>query len=166
MVEAFVLRRGSMKPGGRGEPGDRGEGGAGLVAGKLTGRLIGMAIGIHKTLGPGLFEQFYEDCFTLELSCSGLRFARQVVLPGVYEGVRFDRGYRADLIIEGTVLIEIKSVDAILPIHENQLLTYLYLSDCRVGLLLNFKTTLLKNGIRRFVHTPSPRPPESPCPPR
>jgi GxxExxY protein len=155
-----------MIPGGRGGCGDRGEGDSGLVAGKLTGRLIGMAIGIHKTLGPGLFEQFYEDCFALELSRSGLRFERQVVLPAVYEGVRFNRGYRADLIVERTVLIEIKSVDNIMSVHENQLLTYLYLSDCRVGLLLNFKTTLLKNGIRRFVHNPSPRPPSPPCPPR
>jgi GxxExxY protein len=152
-----------MIPGERGGLGGRGEE---LVAGKLTGRVIGMAIEIHKALGPGLFEQFYEDCLALKLSRSGLRFNRQVVLPAVYEGVRFDRGYRADLIVEGTVLIEIKSVDAILPIHESQLLTYLYLSECHVGLLLNFKTTLLKNGIRRYVHTPSPCPPESPCPPR
>lgn len=98
----------------------------------------------------------------MELSRAGLQFERQVVLPGVYEGVRFDRGYRADLIIEDTVLIEIKSVDAILPIHESQLLTYLHLSNCRVGLLLNFKTTLLKNGLRRYVHTPSSRPPRPP----
>jgi GxxExxY protein len=154
-----------MIPGGRGVLGERGEEDGGLVAGKLTGRVIGMAIRIHKTLGPGLFESFYEDCLALELANAGLRFERQVVLPGVYEGVRFERGYRADLIVEGTVLIEIKSIDAILPVHENQLLTYLHLSDCRVGLLLNFKTALLKNGLRRFVHIPSPRPPETPRPP-
>jgi GxxExxY protein len=148
-----------MIPGGRGGLGGRGEEDGGLVAEKLTGRLIGMAIKIHKSLGPGLFEQFYEDCFALELSRGGLQFERQVVLPGVYEGVRFDRGYRADLIVEGVVLIEIKSIDAILSVHENQLLTYLYLSECHVGLLMNFKTTLLKNGLRRFVHAPSPRPP-------
>jgi GxxExxY protein len=136
------------------------------VAGRLTGRLIGMAIGIHKAVGPGLFEQLYRDCLALEFLRAGLRFERQVVLPGVYAGVRFERSYRADLIVEGTVLIEVKSVDVILPVHENQLLTYLYLSECRVGLLMNFKTTLLKNGLRRFVHNPSPRPPESPCPPR
>ena len=165
MVGALVRWRGSMNPGGRGGLGGRGEEDVGLVAGKLTGRLIGMAIGIHKALGPGLFEQFYEDCLALELSRAGLQFERQIVLPGVYEGVRFDRGYRADLIVEGTVLIEIKSVDAILPVHENQLLTYLYLSECRVGLLLNFKTTLLKNGLRRYVHTASPRSPSPPCPP-
>jgi GxxExxY protein len=155
-----------MTLGGRGGSGDRGEEEGGLVAGKLTGRVIGLAIRIHKTLGPGLFEHFYEDCLAMELSRAGLRFARQVVLPGIYEGVRFDRGYRADLIVEGTVLIEIKSVDNILQVHENQLLTYLYLSECRVGLLLNFNTVLLKNGLRRFVHNPSPRPPETPCPPR
>jgi GxxExxY protein len=160
MVGAFVLGRGSMTLGGRGGFGGRGEA---LVAGELTGRVIGMAIGIHKKLGPGLFEQFYEDCFAMELSRAGLRFARQVVLPGVYEGVRFERGYRADLIIEETVLIEIKSVDNILPIHENQILTYLHLSECPVGLLLNFNTVLLKHGLRRFVHT-APRPPEPPRP--
>lgn len=153
-----------MKPGGRGGLGGRGEEDGGLVAEKLTGRLIGMAIKIHKVAGPGLFEQYYEDCFVLELSRSGLQFERQVVLPGVYEGVRFDRSYRADLIVERTVIIEIKSVDVILPIHESQLLTYLHLSECRVGLLLNFKTTLLKNGLRRYVHTPSPRPPSPPRP--
>ena len=150
-----------MIPRGRGGLGGRGEE-DGLVAGELTGRLIGLAIKIHKALGPGLFEQFYEDCFALELARAGLRFERQVVLPGVYEGIRFDRGYRVDLIVEETVLIEIKSVDAILPIHENQLLTDLHLSDCRVGLLLNFKTTRLKDGLRRYVHTPSPCPPLPP----
>jgi GxxExxY protein len=158
MVGAFVKWRGSMIPRGRGEEV------GGLVAGELTGQLIGIAIKIHKSLGPGLFEQFYEDCFALELSRVGLHFERQVVLPGVYEGIRFDRGYRADLIVEETVLIEIKSIDIILPIHENQLLTYLHLSDCRVGLLLNFKTTRLKDGLRRYVHTPSPRPPSPPRP--
>jgi GxxExxY protein len=164
MVGAFVRWRGSMIPGGRGGSGGRGGGEAGLVAGELTGRVIGLAIKVHKALGPGLFEQFYEDCLAMELSRAGLRFERQVVLPGVYEGVRFERGYRADLIVEGTVLIEIKSVDNILPVHENQLLTYLYLSECRVGLLLNFNTVLLKNGLRRFVHDPSQRPPEAPRP--
>ena len=109
--------RGSMIPGGRGGSGGRGGGEGGLVAGELTGRVIGLAIKVHKAPGPGLFEQFYEDCLAMELSRAGLRFERQVVLPGVYEGVRFERGYRADLIVEGTVLIEIKSVDNILPVH-------------------------------------------------
>jgi GxxExxY protein len=155
-----------MTLGERGASGDREEQETRLVAGKLTGQVIGLAIKIHKTLGPGLFEQFYEDCLARELSGAGLRFARQVVLPGTYEGVRFDRGYRADLIVEETVLIEIKSIDSILPIHENQILTYLYLSECRVGILLNFNTTLLKNGLRRFVRDTSPRSPESPRPQR
>ena len=154
-----------MIPGGRGGSGGRGEEVVELVAGDLTSRLIGLAIKIHSAWS-WLFEQFYEDCLEMELSRAGLRFGRQVVLPGVYEGVRFERGYRADLIVEETVLIEIKSIDNILPVHENQLLTYLYLSNCRVGLLLNFNTVLLKNGLRRFVHDPSPRPSETPCPPR
>jgi GxxExxY protein len=132
-----------------------------LEAGDLTGRIIGMAIKVHKTTGPGLFEQFYEDCLGVELSRAGLRFQRQVVIPAIYEGVRFERGYRIDLIVEESVLVEIKSIDAIFPIHENQFLTYLHLSGCRVGLLLNFNVSLLKNGLRRFVQT-SPRPPLSP----
>jgi GxxExxY protein len=159
MLPAVLPGRGSMNRGGRGVLGGCGDEESELTARDLTGRVIGMAIKIHKTLGPGLFEDFYEDCLGLELSRDGLQFKRQVILPAMYEGVRFDRSYRADLIVEETVLIEIKSIDNILSIHENQLLTYLYLSGCRVGLLLNFNTTLLKNGLRRFVHTPSPRPP-------
>ncbi len=144
--------------------GERGEEVDGLVAKTLTGRVSGMAIKIHKTVGAGLFEGFYKDCLVPKLANAGLRLKRQIILPGIYEGVRFNRGYRADLIVEDTVLVETKSIDAILPVHESQLLTYLHLSDCRVGLLFNFKTALLKNGLRRFVHTPSSRPPGTPRP--
>jgi len=151
-----------MNHGERGVLGDRGEEESGLVAGDLTGHVIGMAIKIHKTVGPGLYEHFYEDCLALELSHAGLRFERQVIIPAMYEGVRFDRSYRADLIVEETVLIEIKSIDNILRVHDNQLLTYLYLSGCRVGLLFNFNTVLLKNGLRRFVRDSSPRSPGTP----
>jgi GxxExxY protein len=152
-----------MHRGGDGGSGGRGE--EGLTAGDMTGRVIGLAIKIHKTVGPGLYENVYEDCLGLELSRAGLRFERQVELPLIYEGVRFERTYRADLIVEDTVLIEIKSIESILPIHESQLLTYLHLSGCHIGLLLNFNTVLLKNGLRRFIKSSSPRPPLTPSPP-
>jgi len=148
-----------MHRGGREVPGGRGE--AGLAAGDMSGRVIGLAIKVHKTVGAGLFERVYEDCLGFELSRAGLRFERQVKLPLIYEGVCFERAYRADIIVEETIILEIKSIENILPIHEAQLLTYLRLSGCRVGLLLNFNTVLLKNGLRRVVQT-SPRPPGTP----
>jgi GxxExxY protein len=118
---------------------------------EVTRQVIGMAIKIHRALGPGLFERTYEDCLELELSRAGLRFQRQVELHLVYEGVRFPRCYRADIIVEDAVILEIKAIDRILPIHESQVLTYLCLSGCRIGLLLNFNTRLIKDGLRRFV---------------
>jgi GxxExxY protein len=158
MVGAVVLWRGPMHHGERGAREGRGEEEGGLVAGDVTGRVIGLAIKVHKTVGPGLLEQVYEDCLCLELSGGGLAFQRQVELPLIYNGVRLPRAYRADIIVEESIVLEIKSIEQILPVHESQLLTYLYLSGCRVGLLLNFNTTLLKNGLRRFVQTSSPRP--------
>jgi GxxExxY protein len=118
---------------------------------EVTNRVIGLAIKIHRTVGPGLLEQVYEDCLGFELARAGLRFERQVKLPLIYEGIRFERAYRADLIVEESVLLEIKSIESILPVHESQILTYLRLSGCHIGLLLNFNTKLLKNGLRRFV---------------
>jgi GxxExxY protein len=114
-------------------------------------RVIGMAIKIHRAVGPGLYEHTYQDCFELELSRGGLRFQRQVELNLIYEGVRFERTYRADIIVEEAVVLEIKSIENILPIHASQILTYLRLSGCHIGLLLNFNTVLMKNGLRRFV---------------
>jgi GxxExxY protein len=145
--------------------GGRGEGETGLTAGDLTGRVIGLAIKVHKTVGPGLLEQVYVDCLCLEMARNGLAFQRQVELPLIYDGVRLPRAYRADIVVEGSIILEIKSIEQILPVHESQLLTYLHLSGCRVGLLLNFNTTLLKNGLRRFVQNASPRPPSTPRPP-
>jgi GxxExxY protein len=117
----------------------------------VTNRVIGLAIKIHRTVGPGLLEQVYEDCLGFELARAGLRFERQVKLPLIYEGIRFERAYRADLIVEESVLLEIKSIEGILSVHESQMLTYLRLSGCHIGLLLNFNTKLLKNGLRRFI---------------
>ena len=147
-----------MNHGGRGVLGGRGEEETGLTAGDLTGRVIGLAIKVHKTVGPGLLEQVYVDCLCLEMACNGLAFQRQVELPLIYDGVRLPRAYPADNVVEETIILEIKSIEQILPVHESQLLTYLHLSGCRVGLLLNFNTALLKNGLRRFIQNSSPRP--------
>jgi GxxExxY protein len=114
-------------------------------------RAIGLAIKVHRAVGPGLLESVYEECLSFELARAGMRFERQVELPLIYEGIRFDRAWRADIIIERSVVLEIKSIESILPVHGSQLLTYLMLSGCRIGLLLNFNTKLLKDGLRRFV---------------
>jgi GxxExxY protein len=151
MVGAFVLGRGSMNHEGLEERQAHEEGGGTLDGNGVTNRVIGLAIKVHRTVGPGLLEQVYEDCLGFELARAGLRFERQVKLPLIYEGVRFDRAYRADFIVEAAVILEIKSIENILPVHEAQILTYLRLSHCHIGLLLNFNTKLLKNGLRRFI---------------
>ena len=117
----------------------------------LTERVIGLAIDVHRTLGPGLLESAYEECLCAELEDAGFTHARQVPLPIVYKGRRLDCGYRLDVVVERALILEIKSVEQLLPIHDAQILTYLRLSRHRVGLLINFNAALLKNGIKRFV---------------
>jgi GxxExxY protein len=117
----------------------------------LTQLIIGLAMRVHSRLGPGLLESAYEICLCHELDRSALVYARQVDLPLDYDGLLLDCGYRADLIVGDEVILELKSVEQILPLHEAQLLTYLRLSRCRIGLLLNFNTRSLKDGIRRRV---------------
>ena len=117
----------------------------------LTDRVIGLAIGAHRELGPGLLESAYEECLCYELEQSGIVFGRQVPLAIVYKGTRLDCGYRLDVVVQRQLIIEIKSVDRLLPIYDAQLLTYLRLSGYKIGLLMNFNTVLLKEGIRRFV---------------
>jgi GxxExxY protein len=117
----------------------------------LTHQIIGLAMRVHSRLGPGLLESVYERCLCHELEQVGLAYARQVELPLKYDGVLLDCGYRADLIVSEVVVLELKSVEQIAPLHEAQLLTYLRLSGCRVGLLLNFNTLSLRDGIRRRV---------------
>lgn len=117
----------------------------------LTERVIGFAIEVHRTLGPGLLESAYEECLCVELEQAAIVDARQVPLPLVYKGRRLDCGYRLDIVVHNTLVLEIKSVERLLPIHDAQLLTYLRLNRRGVGLLINFNSTLLKNGIRRFV---------------
>jgi GxxExxY protein len=118
---------------------------------RLTDSVIGSAIEIHRALGPGLLESTYEMCLCRELSLRQIPFERQKAIPVVYKGVTLDCGYRADLIIDRRLLIEINSIEAVAAIHEAQLLSYLKLGGWKVGLLINFNVQLLKSGIRRRV---------------
>jgi len=117
----------------------------------LTRTIIGAAIDVHRELGPGLLESAYEECLCHELELRNLSCERQVSLPVVYKEVKLDCGYRLDVIVEGTVVLELKSIEEVLPIHEAQLLTYLRLSGRPVGLLINFNVPILKDGITRRV---------------
>ena len=117
----------------------------------LTSRIIGSAIEVHKNLGPGLLESAYEECLCYELTISKIAFERQVELPITYKKIRLDCGFRMDIVIENSVVVELKTVEKILPLHEAQLLTYLKLSGFKTGLLLNFNTPVLKDGIQRMV---------------
>jgi GxxExxY protein len=119
---------------------------------KLTEAIIGAAIDVHRELGPGLLESAYEECLCHEISSHGLAFRRQAELPVRYKKVNLDCGYRMDLLVEETVILELKSVEKILPIHEAQLMTYLKISGKPVGLLLNFNVPVLKDGILRRVN--------------
>ena len=116
----------------------------------LTGKIIGAAIQVHRSLGPGLFESAYEACLVYELKLRKLKIESQKSMPVFYKDVMLDCGYRADLVVEEHVIVEIKSVSGIAPIHEAQLLSYLKLSDCKIGLLINFNVKILKDGIRRM----------------
>ena len=117
----------------------------------LTEKIIGCAIEVHKTLGPGLLESAYENCLAYELKKAGLNFEQQKTIPVVYKEITLDCGYRIDILVENTVVIELKSVDEFHPVHEAQILTYLKLSNKKIGLLLNFNVTLLKEGLKRYV---------------
>lgn len=118
----------------------------------LTGLIIGCAIEVHRELGPGLLESAYEQCLCHELSLQGAAFERQVSLPVVYKDIKLDCGYLMDVVVEGEIVVELKTVEKILPIHEAQLLTYLKLYHRPVGLLVNFNVPVLRNGIKRIVN--------------
>ena len=122
----------------------------------LTEKIIGACIRIHRALGPGLLESAYEECLCYELSVIGLAFTRQKPLPVRYESVHLDCGYRLDLVVEDAVVIEMKTVEKFLPIHDAQLLTYLKLSGLTLGLLINFNVPVLKDGVRRIANHYSP----------
>jgi GxxExxY protein len=118
---------------------------------EFTDAIIGAAVEVHRTLGPGLLESTYEMCLCRELNIRGIPFERQVPIPVDYKGVKLDCGYRADIIVDGRILVEIKAIDSLLPIHDAQLLTYLKLGGWKIGLLINFNVELLKHGLRRRV---------------
>ncbi len=119
---------------------------------EITEKIIGAAIEVHRRLGPGLMESAYEECLCYELKEDGLRFQRQVQLPVVYKGVKLEAGYRMDVVVNDAVVLELKTVDALLPVHSAQLLTYLKLSGKRVGLLINFNEAVLRKGLRRLMN--------------
>jgi GxxExxY protein len=118
----------------------------------ITGDVIGRAMEVHSTLGPGLLESAYEVCLSYELRALGYTVVAQQPLPVVYKTVRLDAGYRIDLLVENAIVVELKTVDRLLPIHEAQLLSYLRLSNHKVGLLINFHVPRLKDGIVRLVN--------------
>lgn len=118
----------------------------------ISGKIIGAAIEVHKHLGPGLLESAYEECLCRELGLRRIDFKRQVPLPLNYKGLNLDCGYRMDLLVEDKIIVELKTVEAIAPIHEAQMLTYLKLRDMRVGLIINFNVRLLVDGIKRLVN--------------
>ena len=118
---------------------------------ELTESILGTAIEVHRALGPGLLETVYEACFCHELALRRLAFRRQVQLPVVYKGIRLDCGFRIDVVVEETVVVELKAERQLMPVHDAQILTYLKLSGIKVGLLLNFNVPVLKDGLRRFV---------------
>jgi GxxExxY protein len=126
----------------------------------ITERIIGAAIEVHRALGPGLLESAYEACLAYELIQSGYQVEHQKPLPVIYKEVRLECGYRLDVLVEEAVIVEIKAVERLMPIHQAQLLSYLKLSGCNVGLLINFNVEILKSGIRRVVNDfpDSPRP--------
>src|SRR5439155_13998278 len=123
-----------------------------MTENEIAKQIVDAAFKIHTTLGPGLFESVYEAVMAEELSRRRLQVIRQQAIPVVYENVHLEAGFRADLIVEGKVIVEIKSVEAIAPVHKKQLLTYLRLADKHLGLLINFDTELIKNGISRVVN--------------
>lgn len=117
----------------------------------MSNKVIGCAIEVHRELGPGLLESAYEQCLAAELSRSGIPFQVQADLPVIYKGTRLDCGYRIDLLVDQRLIVELKSIEQLLKIHEAQILTYMRLAKVNVGLLMNFNVPVLKRGIKRFL---------------
>ncbi len=118
---------------------------------QITRAIIGAAMEVHRTLGPGLLESAYEECIAQEFILRGIKFERQKPVPVVYKDVKLECGYHMDFLVEGDVIVELKAVDAFAPVHEAIVLTYMRLSGRRLGLLINFNVPILKEGIRRFI---------------
>lgn len=123
-----------------------------LTENEISHKIIGAAIDVHTELGPGLLESSYEECLYFELYNRGLKVEKQVPMPLVYKEVELDIGYRLDLLVEGKVIIEVKAVESLNNVHLAQILTYLKLTECRLGLLMNFNVDRIKNGIKRVVN--------------
>ena len=123
-----------------------------MTENELSKIVFDAGIKVHKTLGPGLLESAYEECLSYELKKMGLFVEKQKALPLIYEDVKLDIGYRIDLLVEKKLVVEIKSVEALNDLHLAQILTYLKLSDCKLGLLINFNTVLFKNGVKRVIN--------------
>ena len=121
-----------------------------MLINQITQKIIGCAIEVHKTLGPDLLESVYEECLAYELFSQRLLVERQVPLPVIYKNIELECGYRIDILVENSVIIELKSIEELMPVHEAQILTYMKLTNKEVGLLINFNVTLLKEGIVRF----------------
>ena len=122
-----------------------------IQKGSLTDQVLGLAIEVHKTLGPGLLESAYEECLCYELKQSGLKYDRQMHLPVKYKGMELECGYRIDIVVEDSLIIEVKAVNAMQPLFDAQILTYMKLTGIKTGLLINFNVPLLKDGIKRIV---------------
>jgi GxxExxY protein len=120
---------------------------------ELTGQILGAAIEVHRALGAGLLESIYTSCLHFELSARNLRFVAQRAVPIVYKGMTVDARYRVDLIVEDRIVVEVKSVEALSSVHESQLLTYLALTECPAGLLINFNVPRLMDGVKRMLNT-------------
>jgi GxxExxY protein len=121
-----------------------------MLINQITQKIIGCAIEVHNTLGPGLLESVYEECLAFELSSQRLLVERQIPLPVIYKNIELECGYRIDLLVEDSVIIELKSIEELMPVHEAQILTYMKLTNKEVGLLINFNVNLLKEGIVRY----------------
>lgn len=119
---------------------------------EISGKIIELSIKVHRALGPGMLEGAYEICLIHELVKGGFKVQSQLKLPIVYDGIRLDAGYRIDLLVEDSVIVELKVVEHILPVHEAQLLSYLRMSNLKLGLLINFNQKLLRDGVRRVVN--------------
>lgn len=122
-----------------------------MIFDELSNRVIGCALEVHRNLGPGLLESTYEQCLAHEFRVADMPFKLQYLLPVEYKGVKLDCGYRIDLLVDDSLIVELKSVDRLLPIHQAQLLTYMKLSGIPIGLLINFNVRFLKHGVKRMV---------------
>lgn len=125
---------------------------SGLSENQLSEKIIGCAIEVHRKLGPGLLKSAYQECLMFELKQIGLRVEKELALPVVYKDIKLDHGYRIDLLVENKVVIELKTVDFLTDVHEAQIPTYLKLGGYKLGLLINFNVSLVKNGVKRFVN--------------